>query len=57
MRFGFIQPPGGDQIGEVGGINTTGNVVAGRNRAQGAGVVVEADGVVEAGGFGNAISR
>ena len=42
----------GDEAGEEGAVDAAGDVVAGGDGEEGAGVVVEADGVVEAGGLG-----
>ena len=39
----------GDELGEIGAVDAPGDVVAGGDREIGAGVVVEADGIVEAG--------
>jgi len=42
----------GYEAAEEGAVDAAGYVVAGGDGEEGAGVVVEADGVVEAGGFG-----
>ena len=44
----------GDQAGEEGAVDAPGGVVAGGNREECAGVVIEADGVVEAGALRSA---
>ena len=48
LRLVLIQAMGVDEVGEIGAIDPARHVVAGGNRQIGAGVVVEADGVVEA---------
>ncbi len=50
--FGLVEAVLGDEAGEEGAVDAAGYVVAGGDGEEGAGVVVEADGVVEAGGFG-----
>ena len=47
----------GDEAGEKGGVDAPADIVAGRDGEEGAGVVVEADGVVEAGGFGGLLAK
>ena len=52
----LLEPVLGDQAGEEAAVDAPRHVVAGRDRQEGAGVVVEADGVVEAGGLGHRLA-
>ncbi len=51
--FVFVEAVFGDEAAEEGAVNATGYVVAGGDGEEGAGIVVEAYGVVEASGFGD----
>ena len=56
---GFVEVEAvlGDETGEEGGVHAAADVVAGGDGEEGAGVVVEADGVVEAGGLGGLLAE
>src|SRR5918993_2417135 len=45
----LIEPVLDHKLGEVAAIDPTGDIVPGRDRGEGAGVVIEPDGVAEAG--------
>ena len=52
-----IQAMLADQPGQEGAVGSSGDIVTGRDREESAGVVVEADGVVEAGGLGDLLAE
>jgi hypothetical protein len=49
--FGFVcaQPMFGDQSGQKARIHSSSHIMAGRNRQEGAGIIIESDGVGEPG--------
>jgi hypothetical protein len=53
----FIETVFGDEAAEKGAVDSAGHVVTGGDGEEGAGVVVEADGVVEAGGFSGSLAE
>ncbi len=55
--FVFVEAMFGDQAAEEGAVDSAGHVVAGGNGEEGPGVVVEAYGVVEAGGLGGLLAE
>src|SRR5262245_5749204 len=56
-RLVFLEPVLGDESGEISAVDTAGYVVPSGDRREGAGVVVEADGIVKAGCFGHPLSK
>ena len=56
-RFVLHEASGHHEIGQIGAVHPPRDVVSGGDRAEGAGVVVEADGVVEAGGLGDLLAE
>jgi hypothetical protein len=57
LRLVLVQPMLGHQPGEEGAVHAPGDVVPGRDREEGAGVVVEADRVVEARRLGGLLAE
>src|ERR1700733_8208751 len=55
--FVFVEAVLGYEAAEEGAVDAAGYVVAGGDGEEGAGVVVEADGVVEAGGLGGLLAE
>src|SRR6202789_3185357 len=55
--FVFVEAVFGDEAAEEGAVDAAGYIVAGRDGEEGAGVVVEADGVVEAWCFGRGLAE
>ena len=52
-----VEPMLGDQPRQEGAVHPASDVVTGRNRQEGPGVVVESDRVVKAGGFGGLLAE
>ncbi len=55
--FVLVDAVFGDEAGKEDGVDAAGYIVAGGNGEEGAGVVVEANGVVEAGGLGGLLAE
>ena len=57
VGFIFVEAVLGDEVSEKGAVYAAGDVMAGGDGEEGAGVIVEADCVVEAGGLGGLLAE